>query len=40
MYMAEKVRIGGKGGVRSLELGGNAPIAFQIMWKQPLHKDI
>ena len=40
MYTAEKVRIGGKGCVRSLELGGNAPIAIQTMWKQPLNKDI
>lgn len=39
MYTAEKVRIGGKGGVRSIELGGDAPIAIQTMWKQPLSED-
>ena len=39
MYTAEKVLIGGKGGVRRLELGGDAPIAIQTMWKQPLRED-
>ena len=39
MYTAEKVRIGGKGCVRSIELGGDAPIAIQTMWKQPLSED-
>ena len=39
MYTAEKVLIGGKGGVRRLELGGDAPIAIQTMWKQPLSED-
>ena len=39
MYTAEKVRIGGKGDVRCLELGSNAPIAIQTMWKQPLDED-
>ena len=39
MYTAEKVRIGGKGGVRSIEHGGDAPIAIQTMWKQPLSED-
>ena len=39
IYTATKLRIGGKGQVRSLELGGNAPIALQTMWKQPLRED-
>ena len=39
MYTAKKVRIGGKGQVRSLELGGDAPIAIQTMWKQPLREE-
>ena len=39
MYTAEKVRIGGKGCVRSIELGGDASIAIQTMWKQPLCED-
>ena len=39
MYTAEKVRIGGKGCVRSIELGGDAPIAIQTMLKQPLSED-
>jgi len=39
MYTAEKVRIGGKGPVRTLELGGDAPVALQTMWKQPLRED-
>ena len=39
MYTAGKVLIGGKGGVRRLELGGDAPIAIQTMWKQPLRED-
>ena len=25
--------------MRSLELGGDAPVAVQTMWKQPLHED-
>jgi len=39
MYTAKKLRIGGKGAVRSLELGGDAPIPIQTMWKQPLRGD-
>ena len=39
MYMADKVRIGGKGPVRRLMLGGDAPVAIQTMWKQPLRSD-
>ena len=39
MYTAKKVRIGGKGSVRAIELGGDAPIAIQTMWKQPLSED-
>ena len=39
MYTAEKVRIGGKGCVRSIDLGGDAPIAIQTMWKQPLREN-
>ena len=39
MYTADNVRIGGKGQVRSLVLGGDAPIAIQTMWKQPLRSD-
>ena len=39
MYMADKVRIGGKGAVRRLMLGGDAPVAIQTMWKQPLRSD-
>lgn len=39
MYKANTIRIGGKGQVRSVELGGNAPIAVQTMWKQPLQEQ-
>ena len=39
MYTANKVRIGGKGPVRSLVLGGDAPVTIQTMWKQPLRSD-
>ena len=39
MYTAKTVRIGGKGNVRAIELGGDAPIAIQTMWKQPLSED-
>ena len=39
MYTADNVRIGGKGQVRSLVLGGDAPIAIQTMWKQPLRSN-
>lgn len=38
-YTARKLRIGGRGKVRSLELGDDAPVAVQTMWKQPLHED-
>lgn len=39
MYKADTIRIGGKGLVRSVTLGGDAPIAVQTMWKQPLRED-
>lgn len=34
-----KITIGGKGRTRSLQIGGNAPVSIQTMWKAPLTKD-
>lgn len=34
-----KITIGGKGRTRSLEMGGNAPVSIQTMWKSPLTDD-
>ena len=39
MYTPGKVLIGGKGPVRKVALGGDAAVAIQTMWKQPLKKD-
>ena len=39
MYTSGKVLIGGKGPVRKVALGGDAAVAIQTMWKQPLKKD-
>lgn len=32
----KKIIIGGKGGVRTAAIGGDAPVSIQTMWKQPL----
>lgn len=34
-----KITIGGKGKTRSIEIGGDAPVSVQTMWKKPLEKD-
>lgn len=34
-----KITIGGKGKTRSVEMGGDAPVSIQTMWKAPLSKD-
>ena len=39
MYTPGKVLIGGKGPVRKVALGGDAAVAIQTMWKQPLKRD-
>ena len=36
MYKSKKITIGGNGITRKLEIGGNAPISIQTMWKESL----
>ena len=36
MYKSKKITIGGKGITRKLEIGGDAPISIQTMWKESL----
>lgn len=33
------ITIGGKGRTRSVQIGGDAPVSIQTMWKAPLSKD-